>query len=79
MLVHDKDAWVREIVADQGRNRDLDILVFDPNPWVRMKVALQCRDKDLILLADDPNEGVREATAYIQKHLKLKQQKEEKK
>ena len=60
----DKDWAVRQAVAKQGRDKDLDKLVSDENKIVRAAVAEQGRDKDLDKLVNDKDLDVQEAVVY---------------
>lgn len=56
-----EDEEVRAVVAEQGRDKDLDILVNDEEEDVRAAVAEMGRDKDLGKLVNDKDPDVRKA------------------
>ena len=69
-MVNDDVKYVREAVALQKREKDLDILVYDKEWRVRRAVALSGKDKYLDVLVHDKEYKVREQIALKTKILK---------
>ena len=64
--IHDPHEKVRRVVAQMGREDDLDDLVDDHDAWVRFWVASAGRHEDLIVLAEDRIPMVAEKAVEMQ-------------
>ena len=62
-ILINKNWRARQVVAKQGRNKDLDVLVNDKNYEVRKAVAEVGRDQDLDILVNDKDWEVKVAVA----------------
>jgi len=70
ILIKDKSWYVRYLVTEQGRPKDLDILVNDSSHYVRKKVARHGRPQDLEILIHDEDSYVREVAIAMFEKLK---------
>lgn len=59
------NAYDKALLAEYGRDEDLDELVRSDDCTVRATVAYRKRNKDLDILVHDSNSGVREAVAIV--------------